>query len=51
MVDTASLSKLATKAVLASGVKATPLANEPVGMSVGSFVLVFTSIVDTVPLR
>src|SRR5919106_1285524 len=35
---------------LRHGVTATPIGNEPTVMSVGSLVLVFTSIVDTVPL-
>ncbi len=39
-----------TKAVLPSGVTATPLGIVPTVMSVGFLVLVFTSIVDTVPL-
>ena len=41
---------LVTKAVLPSGVTATPIGRGPTGMSVGFLVLVFTSIVDTVPL-
>jgi hypothetical protein len=32
-----------------NGVTATPLGNEPRAMSVGSLVLIFTSIADTVP--
>jgi hypothetical protein len=50
MVDTQSLRRLVTKAVLPSGVIATPPAPAPMVMSSGCFVLVFTSIVDTVPL-
>src|SRR6266536_4696552 len=42
---------LVTKAVLPSGVTATPLGFVPTGMSVAFLVLVFTSIVDTVALR
>jgi hypothetical protein len=40
---------LATKAVLPSGVTATPTGIGPTAMSVGSLVRVFKSIVDTVP--
>ena len=50
IVDTELLPPLATKAVLPSGVTATPIGSVPTGMSVGFLVLVFTSIVDTVPL-
>ena len=39
-----------TKAVLPSGVTATATGIGPTVMSVGFLVLVFTSIVDTVPL-
>src|SRR5262249_41001619 len=49
MVDTVPLALLATKAVLPSGVIATPNGPVPVPMSVGFLVLVLTSIVDTVP--
>src|SRR6266516_1436620 len=42
--------KLATKAVLPSGVIATVIGPEPAGMSARSLVLVFTSIADTVLL-
>src|SRR5262249_12533493 len=44
---TVSLPWLVTKAVLPSGVIATPVGAEPTVMSVGFLVLVFTSIVDT----
>src|SRR5262245_36366993 len=47
IVDTVLLTRLATKAVLPSGVKATPRGAEPTGMSVGFFFRVFASIVDT----
>jgi hypothetical protein len=47
IVDTESLNWVATKAVLPSGVNATPNGNKPTAMSVGFLVLVFTSIVDT----
>ena len=49
IVDTVPLPRLVTKAVLPSGVTATPTgrADGDVG---GVLVLVFTSIVDTVPL-
>src|SRR5262249_38684118 len=50
IVDTEPLSLLTTKAVLPSGVIATPMGNAPTAMSLGSFVPVFTSIVDTVSL-
>src|SRR5262249_47819154 len=50
IVDTVPLALLATKAVLPSGVIATPNGPEPTAISVGSLVLVFTSMVDTVPL-
>ena len=50
IVDTVPLPLLVTKAVLPSGVTATPIGHVPTGMSVGFLVLVFTSIVDTVPL-
>src|SRR5262245_35604985 len=43
--------ELVTRAVLPSGVIATPFGFAPTAMSVGCLVLVFTSIVDTVPLR
>src|SRR5262249_29800106 len=39
-----------TKAVLPSGVIATPLGKFPTGMSAGFLVLVLTSMVDTLPL-
>src|SRR4030095_8736059 len=39
--------ELVTKAVLPSGVKASPTGRAPTGMSVGCLVRVFTSIVDT----
>jgi hypothetical protein len=61
IVDTDSLRKFVTKAVLPSGVNANPTGVEPTAMSVptgveptamsaGFFVLLLTSIVDTVPL-
>src|SRR5262245_51657334 len=50
IVDTVSLSLLATKAVLPSGVIATPVGARPTGMSSGCFVRVCTSMVDTLLL-
>src|SRR5262245_7042459 len=50
IVETVPLPVLATKAVLASGVTATPCGNGPTGMSACFLVLVLTSIVDTVLL-
>src|SRR5512132_165867 len=59
IVDTVSLpgtigpgasKPLVTKAVLPSGVNATMPGRGPTGISVGFLVLVFTSMVDTVPL-
>src|SRR5262249_6860658 len=50
IVDTAPVPKLATNAVLPSGVTATPKGWAGTAMSVGGLVLVLTSIVDTVPL-
>jgi hypothetical protein len=48
IVDTElPLPKLGTKAVLPSGVTATPPGRAPTGMSVGFLVRVFTSIVET----
>src|SRR5215471_6189633 len=47
MVDTVPLSAFSTKAVLLSGVTATPAGVSPTVMSVGFLVLVSTSIVDT----
>jgi hypothetical protein len=51
IVETLSLVWLATKAVLPSGVTATPPGLAPTVMSAGFVVLVFTSMVDTVPLN
>jgi hypothetical protein len=48
IVDTVPPPKLVTKAVLPLGVTATPKGSVPTAMSVASFVLVWTSIVDTV---
>src|SRR5262245_12769365 len=50
MVDTVPLSAFSTKAVLLSGVTATPAGVSPTVMSVGFLVLVSTSIVDTEPV-
>src|SRR5215471_19885225 len=50
MVETVPLSALLTKAVLLSGVTATPAGVSPTVMSVGFLVLVVTSMVDTDPL-
>src|SRR4029450_13912668 len=50
IVDTVPLPKVVTKAVLPSGVTATPLGFVPTVMSSGCLVLVFMSIVDTVSL-
>jgi hypothetical protein len=50
IVDTVPPPLLATKAVLPSGVTATPAGTAPTVMSVGCLVLVFTAIVDTEPL-
>src|SRR6266536_566290 len=50
IVDTESPPKLVTKAVLPSGVTATPFGCAPTVMSVGFFALVFTSMVETVLL-
>src|SRR5262249_61092015 len=50
IVDTVPLRSWATKAVLPSGVTASPVGLSPTMMSVGFLVLVFTSIVDTVSL-
>jgi hypothetical protein len=49
IVDTVPPPALVTKAVLPSGVTATPIGFAPTAMSVRFLVLVFTSIVDTVP--
>ena len=49
IVDTVPLPLLATKAVLPSGVIATPAGSVPTVMSVGFLVRVATSIVDTEP--
>jgi hypothetical protein len=51
IVDSVPLSTLATKAVLPSGVSATPDGAEPTGMSSGCLVRDFTSIVDIIPWR
>jgi hypothetical protein len=45
------LNALVTNAVLPSGVTASVVGPEPTAISVGFLVLVFTPIVDTVPLR
>src|SRR5262249_9522861 len=49
IVDTELLDLFATKRVLPSGVTAIPAGPSPTFMSVGYFVLVITSIADTVP--